>query len=129
MKNIHYTSDAPAPIGPYSQAVWAGNTLYISGQIAIDPATGKVVQGDTKAQLSLLMDNLQAIISSAGLTMEHIVKVSAFLLDMADYATFNEVYGKYFNHDTAPAREAVQVTGLPAGVRIEVSAIAYDPNK
>ncbi len=129
MKTIHYTSDAPAPIGPYSQAVWAGHTLYISGQVAINPSTGKVLDGDTRDQLTLLMDNLQAIITSAGLTMEHIVKVSAFLIDMGEYAIFNEVYGRYFDHDTAPAREAVQVSALPAGVRVEVSAIAYDPSK
>lgn len=129
MRTVFKTPKAPAPIGPYNQAIWAGNTLYISGQVAIDPVSGIVSQGSTAEQVELLMTNLKAIVEDAGLDMSDIVKTSVFVLDMDEYPLINEVYGRFFDHDTAPARELVQVSRLPAGVRVEVSAIAYKSSK
>jgi len=125
MRKVFQTSNAPAPIGPYNQAIWAGNTLYISGQVAIDPKTGSVSSGNSQEQVRILMTNLKAIVEDAGLSMSDIVKTSVFVIDMDEYPLINEVYGEFFDDDTAPARELVQVSRLPAGVRVEVSAIAY----
>lgn len=124
MKKIINTSKAPAPIGPYNQAVLIKDTLYISGQIPIDPSTGKLVEGDIKAETKQSMENLKAILEEAGMTFEHVIKSSIFIKDMNQFAQINEVYGTYFNADTAPARETVEVANLPKFVRVEISMIA-----
>ncbi len=124
MKKIISTSNAPAPIGPYNQAIFAGDTLYISGQIPLDPKTGELVSGDIAAETEMVMKNLEAILTEAGLTFEHVVKSSIFLSDMGSFGAVNEVYGSYFNEDTAPARETVEVANLPKYVNVEISMIA-----
>lgn len=122
MKTIH-TDSAPAPIGPYSQAIASGDTLYISGQIPIDPATGQAVSGDLAAETHQVMKNLGAVLQAAGTDFSKVIKCSIFLLDMDSFSEINEVYGSYFgNHH--PARETVEVSRLPAGARVEISAIA-----
>jgi len=123
-KNIIQTKNAPAPIGPYNQAVKYGDMLFISGQIAINPVTGELVQGDVQAETKQVMQNLQAILAEAGLTFSHVIKTSIFLMDMGQFAKVNEVYGSYFDDSNAPARETVQVSGLPCGVNVEISMIA-----
>ncbi|MCK0189789.1 RidA family protein [Arenibacter sp. F20364] len=124
MKKIVTTSNAPAPIGPYNQAVFAGNTLYISGQIPIDPKTGDLVSGDIKRETEQSMQNLKAILTEAGMTFENVVKTSIFVKDMHQFSQINEVYGAYFDADTAPARETVEVANLPKFVNVEISMIA-----
>ena len=124
MKKIITTTNAPAPIGPYNQAVLSGNTLYISGQIPMDPATGKLIEGDIKAETKQSMENLKAILTEAGMTFENVVKSSIFVKDMHQFAEINEVYGAYFNAETAPARETVEVANLPKFVNVEISMIA-----
>jgi 2-iminobutanoate/2-iminopropanoate deaminase len=124
MKKIVTTANAPAPIGPYNQAVLAGNTLYISGQIPIDPKTGDLVSGDIKKETEQSMQNLKAILAEAGMTFENVVKSSIFLKDMHQFSQINEVYGAYFDADTAPARETVEVANLPKFVNVEISMIA-----
>ncbi|HBU79524.1 MAG TPA: reactive intermediate/imine deaminase [Muricauda sp.] len=124
MKKIINTSKAPAPIGPYNQAVLVKDTLYISGQIPIDPATGKLVEGDIKKETKQSMENLKAILEEAGMTFEHVIKSSIFIKDMNQFAQINEVYGTYFDADTAPARETVEVANLPKFVNVEISMIA-----
>lgn len=124
MKKIINTPKAPAPIGPYNQAVWIKDTLYISGQIPIDPTTGKLVEGDIKKETKQSMENLKAILEEAGLTFDHVVKTSIFIKDMHQFSEINEVYGTYFNADTAPARETVEVANLPKFVNVEISMIA-----
>lgn len=119
MKKIIYTEKAPAPIGPYSQAVLAGNTLYVSGQIALELAAS----GDLKAEAQKVMENLGSILSEAGMTYENIVKSSIFLKNMDDFGLVNEVYGSYFT-EMPPARETVQVARLPKDVNVEISVIA-----
>lgn len=124
MKKIIYSDKAPQPIGPYSQAIEAGNLVFVSGQIAIDPATGKVIEpGDIKAEAKQVMENIKAILKASGCEMNQIIKCSIFLLDMNMFADVNAVYGEYFTKDY-PARETIQVSGLPKNVRIEISAIA-----
>ena len=103
MKKIINTANAPAPIGPYNQAVLSGNTLYISGQIPMDAATGNLIEGDIKAETKKSMENLKAILTAAGMTFENVVKSSIFLADMNQFSEVNEVYGAYFNQETAPA--------------------------
>ena len=122
-KQIINTEKAPAPIGPYNQSVKAGGMLFISGQIPINPATGEIVSGDIKAETHQSMQNLEAILSEAKLTFEHVVKTTIFLSDMSLFASVNEVYGTYFKGDY-PARETVAVKGLPKGVNVEISMIA-----
>ncbi len=122
-KKIIVTNNAPAPIGPYNQAVQYGDMLFISGQIALDPATGNLVQDDIQAETRQVMANLQAILAEAGMTFSNVIKSSIFLMDMGQFAKVNEVYGSYFA-ENAPARETVQVSGLPKGVNVEVSMIA-----
>jgi len=122
-KKIIYTDAAPDPIGPYNQAVMAGKTLYISGQIAIDAFSGALISGDIKKETKQVMENLKAILSEVGFTFENVVKCSIFLADMDDFASVNEVYGSYFDED-APARETVAVRTLPKSVNVEISAIA-----
>jgi 2-iminobutanoate/2-iminopropanoate deaminase len=123
MKQIIKTDKAPAPIGPYNQAIRTGESLYISGQIAIDPATNQLIEGDVKAEAHRVMQNLKAILDEAKLTFEHVVKTSIFLSDMNLFAEVNEIYGSYFSGDY-PARETVAVKGLPKGVNVEISMIA-----
>jgi 2-iminobutanoate/2-iminopropanoate deaminase len=122
-KKIIVTDKAPAPIGPYSQAVQAGNMLFISGQIPINPATGNVEATDIQGEATQVMENLKAILTEAGTTFASIVKTNIYLSDMGLFAQVNEVYGKYFDSDF-PARETVAVKGLPKGVNVEISMIA-----
>ncbi|MCR9265829.1 MAG: RidA family protein [Flavobacteriaceae bacterium] len=124
MKKIINTPKAPAPIGPYNQAVLIKDTLYISGQIPIDPTTGKLVEGDIKKETKQSMENLKAILEEAGLSFDHVVKTSIFIKDMHQFSEINEVYGTYFDADTAPARETVEVANLPKFVNVEISMIA-----
>lgn len=125
-KSIINTSQAPAPIGPYSQAVLAGNLLYVSGQVAINPATNAIEATNPAEEAEQVMKNLQAILSEAGLGFENVVKTTIFLTDMALFTTVNEVYGKYFEGNF-PARETVAVKGLPRNVNVEISVIALKP--
>ncbi|WP_273213188.1 RidA family protein [Runella zeae] len=122
-KKIILTAAAPAPIGPYSQAVLAGNTLYVSGQIPIDPATGNLVVGSIEDEAQQVMRNLEAILKEAGLSFENVVKTSIFLKDMNNFGKVNEVYGQFFTGDY-PARETVEVARLPKDVNVEISVIA-----
>ena len=124
MKNIITTKNAPAPIGPYSQAVLKGGMLYTSGQIAIDPKTGALELGDIKAETKLVMENLKGILSEVGMTFENVLKTSIFISDMENFSKINEVYATYFNEVTAPARETVEVANLPKYVNVEISLIA-----
>jgi 2-iminobutanoate/2-iminopropanoate deaminase len=124
MKNIIFSEQAPAPIGPYSQAVAANGMLYISGQIPIDQASGTLVSGDIAKETRQVMENLKHILTAAGISFEEVVKCSIFMTSMLDYAAINTVYDEYFNENTAPAREAVQVSALPKGVNVEISCIA-----
>ena len=122
MKKIISTENAPAAIGPYSQAVQYGDFVFVSGQIAFDPATGELVDGDIEVQTKRVMENLKAIIEAAGLSMENVVKCSCFLDNMEDFVRFNSVYESYFD-EGAPARETVEVSRLPKDVLVEISAI------
>jgi 2-iminobutanoate/2-iminopropanoate deaminase len=122
-KKIILTDNAPAPIGPYSQAVEFGNLIFISGQIPMDATTGEIVSGDIKAETKKVMENLQAILTEAGLDFSNVLKSTIFLMDMGQFAPMNEVYGSYFSANP-PARETVQVAGLPKGVNVEISVIA-----
>ena len=124
MKEIKNTTKAPSPVGPYNQAVQAGDTLYLSGQIALDPSTGALVLESIEAETHQVMKNLQAVLTNAGMTFEHVVKCSVFVQNMQNYGRINAVYSEYFNDDTAPARELVQVAALPKYVNVEISAIA-----
>jgi 2-iminobutanoate/2-iminopropanoate deaminase len=124
MKKIINTPNAPAPIGPYNQAVLSGNTLYISGQIPINPATGELVEGDIQKETKQSMENLKAILTAADMTFEHVIKASIFVKDMHQFTKINEVYGSYFDSDSAPARETVEVANLPKFVNVEISMIA-----
>jgi 2-iminobutanoate/2-iminopropanoate deaminase len=127
MKKIIFSPNAPAPIGPYNQATLANGTLYVSGQIPINPANGELVSGDIKKETAQVMENLKAILNAAGIGFEEVLKCSIFMTDMNNYAAINEVYASYFNDETAPAREAVQVSALPKGVDVEISCIALVP--
>ncbi len=124
MKRIIKTDNAPLPIGPYNQAVLKNDTLYASGQIAIDPKTNTLVLGNIKQETKQVMENLVAVLKAADMDFSHVVKCSIFISDMNDFAAINEVYGSYFNHETAPARETVQVAVLPKNVNVEISLIA-----
>ena len=124
MKKIITTKNAPAPIGPYNQAILIKDTLYISGQTPIDPTTGKLVEGDVQVEAKQCMENLKAILEEAGMTFEHVVKTSIFLKDMHQFSQVNEVYGRFFDAATAPARETVEVANLPMFVNVEISMIA-----
>ncbi len=124
MKTIINSTQAPAPIGPYNQAVFAGNLLYTSGQIALDPVTMELVMDSIEAETTQVMENLKAVLAAAELTFEHVIKTTIYITDMADFRRINTVYAAYFNEKTAPARETVQVAGLPKNVHIEISMIA-----
>lgn len=123
MKKIIQTNQAPAPIGPYSQAVQVGNMYFLSGQIAIDPATGNLVTDDLEKETRQVMKNIGAILREVGLTYAHIVKTSIFLQNMDDFVQINQIYGEYFESDF-PARETVEVARLPKSVNVEISVIA-----
>jgi 2-iminobutanoate/2-iminopropanoate deaminase len=123
MKKTILTKDAPAPIGPYSQAVESNGTLYISGQIPMDPYTGEMISGDIKNETNQVMKNISAILETANMKMSDIDKCSIFISDMNDFQDINEIYGTYFN-ESPPARETVEVSRLPKDVRVEISAIA-----
>jgi len=122
-KQIINTSSAPAPIGPYNQAIRSGNFLFISGQVCIDPATGDLKNKDVQEETHQVMHNLKAILSEAGMTFNNVVKTTIFITDMKRFSEINEVYGKYFEGNF-PARETVQVSALPKFVNIEISMIA-----
>lgn len=124
MKTVVNTNQAPAAIGPYSQAIKAGGFLFISGQIPVDPVTGNVVSGDVAAQTKQVLENITAILKSQNLDLGNVVKTTVFLADMNDFQTVNRVYGEYFLQD-APARGCVQVARLPKDVSVEIEAIAY----
>ena len=122
MKKIISTDNAPAAIGPYSQAVLYGDFLFVSGQIAFDPDTGELVDGDIEIQTKRVLENVKAIIEAAGMKLENVVKCSCFLSNMEDFVRFNSVYESYFG-ESAPARETVEVARLPRDVQVEISAI------
>ena len=124
MKKIIQTKDAPAPIGAYNQAILSENTLYISGQIALNPVNGKLVDSSIKEETEQVMRNLKAILQAAELDFDHVVKSSIFISDMKNFAEINAVYSKYFDEATAPARETVEVANLPKYVNVEISMIA-----
>ncbi|WP_353779389.1 Rid family detoxifying hydrolase [Winogradskyella sp. 3972H.M.0a.05] len=125
MKTIINTPNAPAPIGPYNQAVLINNTLYTSGQIAIDPKTSQLALGDSvESETKLVMENLKAVLAAADMTFDHVIKTSIFISDMNNFSKINSVYGQYFDEDTAPARETVEVANLPKFVNVEISMIA-----
>lgn len=123
MKQVIKTTNAPAPIGPYSQAVQAGNFLFVSGQVAINPESGELNIGNIEEETHQVMRNLKAVLLEAGLTFDHVVKSTIFLSDMGTFAQVNEVYGQYFSANF-PARETVQVSVLPKNVNVEISVIA-----
>lgn len=124
MKKIITTTKAPAPIGPYNQAVLSGNTLYTSGQIAINPETGELVLDTIEAETTQVMNNMKEVLAAANMTFENVIKTSIFISDMNQFSKINAVYGSYFNEETAPARETVEVANLPKFVNVEISMIA-----
>lgn len=124
MKTIINTPDAPAPIGPYNQAVLVKDTLYVSGQIALNPETMELITGDIQTETKQVMKNLQAVLKAASMDFRQVVKASIFISDMNDFAAINEVYGSFFDEATAPARETVQVAVLPKRVNVEISVVA-----
>jgi 2-iminobutanoate/2-iminopropanoate deaminase len=124
MKKIIKTDKAPAPIGPYSQAILSGNTLYTSGQIAINPATNEFVLENITAETKQVMENIKAVLEAAEMTFEHVVKSTIFISDMHNFGAINAVYATYFQEETAPARETVEVANLPKFVNVEISMIA-----
>ena len=124
MKKIITTLNAPAPIGPYNQAVFVNDTLYLSGQIGLNPFTMELVKGDVKKEAAQVMVNLKSVLEAAEMNFNQVVKSSIFLSDMAHFGQVNEVYGSYFKNETAPARETIAVKTLPKNVRVEISMIA-----
>ncbi|MBJ6368866.1 RidA family protein [Snuella sedimenti] len=124
MKKVITTVNAPAPIGPYSQAILSGNTLYTSGQIALNPETGDLVLDSIKAETTQVMSNLKAVLEAADMTFDNVIKSSIFISNMDDFSQINAIYGSYFNEVNAPARETVQVARLPKNVNVEISMIA-----
>ena len=123
MKKIISTSEAPAALGPYSQAVRVGSTIYCAGQIPLDPKTGEIVSGGIEAQTRRVMDNITAVLKAEGLSCDNVVKTTIFLADLADFQKVNEIYGSYFKQ-APPARSTVQVAALPKGARVEIETIA-----
>lgn len=122
-KKVIRTDNAPAPIGPYNQAIQYGDMLFVSGQIALDPDSGELVQGDIQAETTMVMKNLEAVLAAAGMNFSNVIKSTIFLMDMGQFAQVNEIYGGYFS-ENPPARETVQVAGLPKGVNVEISVVA-----
>ena len=127
MKKIISTNDAPAAIGPYSQAVRSGDLLFCSGQISLDPKSGQIVPGDIAAQTRRVLDNIAAVLKAEGLTFENVIKTTIFLTDLGDFQTVNEIYASYFKQQP-PARSTVQVSALPKGAKVEIEAIAVADN-
>jgi len=125
MKKVIYTEHAPNPIGPYSQAILVGNTLFVSGQIALDPKTGELKIQNIEEETHRVLDNLMAILKAADMDSSHVVKCSVFVKDMKQFAAINAVYATYFPGEGAPARETVKVANLPKFVNVEISCIAY----
>lgn len=123
MKTIISTNNAPKAIGPYSQAVDTGNTIYMSGQIPVDPKTNELVENDIVIQTTQVLENIKAILAELGLTTDNIVKTTVFLADINEFGKMNEVYAKYFNEGNYPARSAIQVANLPKGARVEIECI------
>ncbi len=124
MKKIIKTSKAPAPIGPYNQAILSGNTLYTSGQIALHPNTGELIIGSIEEETTQVMENMKEVLTAAKMTFKHVVKTSIFISDMNNFSEINSVYAQYFDEETAPARETVEVANLPKFVNVEISMIA-----
>ena len=124
MKKIIITDKAPAPIGAYNQAILIGNTLYTSGQIALNPATMELVLDDIETETKQVMENMKAVLQAADMSFDNVVKTTIFIMNMGNFAYINTIYGSYFDEKTAPARETVQVAGLPKGVNVEISMIA-----
>jgi 2-iminobutanoate/2-iminopropanoate deaminase len=124
MKTIITTTKAPAPIGPYNQAVLTGNTLYTSGQIAINPESGALVLENIQSETRQVMENMKQVLLAAEMTFENVIKASIFISDMHNFSEINAIYGTYFNDETAPARETVEVANLPKFVNVEISMIA-----
>ena len=124
MKKIITTLKAPAPIGPYNQAIMVNDTLYLSGQIGLDPHSMKVVNGGVKEETKQVMKNLKAVLEAADMTFDNVVKSSIFIIDMSDFGKVNEIYERYFSNDAAPARETIAVKTLPKNVRVEISMLA-----
>lgn len=125
MKKVISTQNAPKAIGPYSQAIQAGNFLFTSGQIPLNPVSGEIVEGGIEAQANQVLENVKAVLEGAGMELDNVVKTTVFLANMDDFAKVNEIYGKYFSGAALPARSAVQVVKLPKGVLVEIEAIAY----
>lgn len=124
MKEVIRTQNAPAPIGPYNQAIKAGNTLYVSGQIAIDPVSSELKIDNLEEETELVLTNLKNVVEAGGFTLDEVVKCSIFISDMDQFARINAVYAKYFKEENAPARETVEVACLPKRVNVEISCIA-----
>jgi 2-iminobutanoate/2-iminopropanoate deaminase len=127
MKKIISTSEAPAAIGPYSQAVRVGSTIYCAGQIPLDPKSGQIVSGDAAMQTQQVLDNVAAILKAEGVSFENVVKTTVFLTDLADFQAVNQIYGSYFKNQP-PARSTVQVSALPKGANVEIEVIAVADN-
>ncbi len=124
MKKIINTSNAPFPVGPYNQAVLVDKTLYVSGQIAIDVNSKEMIDGKIEEETEKIMHNIKAILNEANLTFEDVIKSTIFTIDLKSFDKINKIYGKFFNKDTAPARETVEVSALPLGAKVEISVIA-----
>lgn len=124
MNKIIFTDKAPAPIGPYSQGVLVGNTLYTSGQIALNPVTMELVLDTIEIETKQVMENMKNVLAAANMTFNNVVKTTIYIINMQDFARVNAIYSHYFDEQTAPARETVQVAGLPKGVNIEISMVA-----
>jgi len=124
MRKIINTENAPAPIGPYNQAIKSGHLLFTSGQIPIDPATGEMVEGGIREQTIQVLENLKSVLEAAGCLPDNVIKTTVFLADMADFPVMNTIYAEYLGEDYAPARSTVQVAALPKGALVEIEAIA-----
>lgn len=124
MKTIIQTTNAPAPIGPYNQAILSDNTLYLSGQIPINPTTGDLITGSLEDESKQVMENLKAVLTAANMTFENVVKTTIFLTNMDSFSIVNTIYSSYFDEKNAPARETIAVAGLPKSVNVEISMIA-----
>lgn len=123
-KKIIFSEQAPKPVGPYHQAIKTGNLIYCAGQIPIDPKTGQIVAGDVSVQAHQVLENIKAVLSAAGSSLEKVVKSTVFLKDLNDFAKMNQVYGQYFKNETAPARSTIQVARLPMDSLVEIEVVA-----
>ena len=124
MKKIINTTNAPAPVGPYNQAILIDDTLYVSGQIALDPVSMKMIKGSIEEEAKKVMQNIKAILQEVDFSFENIIKTTIFITDMNNFSRVNTIYGEYFDNKTAPARETVEVSALPKNAKIEISVIA-----